>query len=151
MSLIGIAIVAVIFIAVVACIFADKNTNKKFLAQFYAKHQTKDKYADFTITKNRELIYNLSSGSVAGFKVWKLDDIGRISFSDLKIVTRQFSIQDRNGKTMKGQYLTPSKKQLKEYKFSSFDVRGGQNSDDIIKLIRRNAPHITFTVNGNAV
>ena len=147
MPVAGIAIIAGFVVIVILCVMADKNSNKKFLAKFQAEHQAKDTYGDLMVTTNGELIYTLGSGTLAGYKVWKLSDVSCIAFAEIPLKRKQFSVLDRNGKVSKGDYLTPSKKPLKEYAFKSFDVRNGQNTEEIIAFVRRNVGHIKFTVN----
>ena len=141
----GLILVAVFAVIIVLCVMADKNANKKFMAKYEAEHQVKDSLGDFTITTNDELIYNLPSGTLAGFKMWRLSDIGSIVFSRIKGTGLQFSVCDHDGKAMKGEYLTPSKKPLKEKAYASFPVKLGQSKEEIAEFITRNAPHITIS------
>ena len=147
----GIAIIVGFIIILVLCIIADKNTNKKFQKKFEEEHQIVDSYGSFMITSRGELLYNLPSGTLKGYKAWNLSDITAVSFATIKKAGRRFSVDDANGKAMKGEYLTPSRKPLKEKAFRQFDVRLGEEVDEIINLIRRNAGHIKFNVNGKEV
>ncbi len=68
-----------------------------------------------------------------------------IVFSRIKGTGLQFSVCDREGKAMKGEYLTPSKKPLKEKAYVSFPVRLGQSQEEIAEFIKKNAPDITVS------
>lgn len=151
MSLMGIVIIVAFVILITLCIMADRNSNKKFQAKFESEHQAVDVLGDFMITNKGELIYTLPSGSLKGYKVWKLNEIGSIDFADVSLTRREFSVSDPSGAVMKGDYLTPSKKPLKEYAFKSFDVRSGQRCEDIIAFVRKHVGHIKFTVNSVVV
>ena len=145
----GILLIGVFVVIVVLAVIADKNTNKKFLAKYEEEHPAKDTYGDLRISVNDELLYTLGSGTLAGFKMWKLSEIGSIAIVDLKGTGKQFSVLDRDGNVTKGEYLTPSKKPLKEKGYKSFSIRGGE--DEMIAFIRKYAPDIKFTINQKEV
>ena len=145
----GIFLIVALVVIIVLAVIADKNTNKKFLAKYEEEHPAKESFGDFRISTNDELLYTLGSGTLAGFKMWKLSEIGSIAIVDLKGAGKQFSVQDRDGNVTKGEYLTPSKKPLKEKGYKSFSISG--EPDDMIAFIRKYAPGIRFTVNNKEV
>ena len=145
----GIFLIVALVVIIVLAVIADKNTNKKFLAKYEEEHPAKDTYGDLRISVNDELLYTLGSGTLAGFKMWKLSEIGSIAIVDLKGAGKQFSVQDRDGNVTKGEYLTPSRKPLKEKAYKSFSISG--EPDDMIAFIRKYAPGIRFTVNDKEV
>ncbi|MBO4883033.1 MAG: hypothetical protein J5570_05960 [Lachnospiraceae bacterium] len=145
----GIFLIVALVVIIVLAVIADKNTNKKFLAKYEEEHPAKDTYGDLRISVNDELLYTLGSGTLAGFKMWKISEIGSIAIVDLKGSGKQFSVLDRDGNVTKGEYLTPSKKPLKEKGYKSFSISGEPN--DMIAFIRKYAPGIRFTVNNKEV
>ena len=147
MSIGGILLIAAFVVIVVLAVLADKNTNKKFEKKFAADYQVKDEYGDFIVTTNGELLYSLPSGTLKGYKKWRLDEISSMNFKDKTVVICEFNVVDQSGQVSKGEYITPSKKPLKEYGFKNFVVRGGQKATEIIEFVRKNAPHVTFTIN----
>ena len=147
--MVGILLVGVFVVIVVLAVIADKNTNKKFLAKYEEEHPAKESFGDFRISTNNELLYTLGSGTLAGFKMWKLSEIGSIAIVDLKGAGKQFSVQDRDGNVMKGEYLTPSKKPLKEKAYKSFSI--GCEPDEMIAFIRKYAPDTKFMVNSKEI
>ena len=145
----GILLIGVFVVIVVLAVIADKNTNKKFLAKYEEEHPAKESFGDFRISEKDELLYTLGSGTLAGFKMWKISEIGSIAIVDLKAAGKQFSVLDLDGNVTKGEYLTPSKKPLKEKAYKSFSL--GCDADEMIAFIRKYAPGIKFTVNQKEV
>ena len=138
----GIAAIAFVGL-IVLLVLADKRANKKFAEKIAAEHHTKDSYGKYIITNEGEFMFSLPSGSLSGYKLWKLADIGAIA-----IHKDEFTIMDRAQKASKGEYLSPSKKPLKEKGYKTFNVSGGQNVEDVADLIIRNAEHVQRIVNG---
>ncbi|MBO4863921.1 MAG: hypothetical protein J5517_06125 [Eubacterium sp.] len=158
MSGLGIALVVGFIVILVLCIIADKNSNKKFKARFEKENTIVDSYGDYYITDKGELIHYLPSGSLVGYKVWNLSEISyvaittsKMKMSNVRVSSDQLSILDENQKPMKGKYLTPSKKPLKEYGYVQFDIRVGQSFDDVINLIKKHADHVQVMKYGKIV
>jgi hypothetical protein len=140
-------IVVVAFIALVVLLtIADKNASKKFTARFLKEHQVKESYGDCFISKEGEFVLELPSGTVAGYKVWKLKDVHFVA-----VHKNQFSLLDAEQKAMVGEYHTPSKKPLKEKKYKTFGVKVGQSADDVAALIIKNGDHIKKVQGGKVV
>ena len=131
-------IVIVAFVAfVVFLVSLDKKANKKFVAKFENEHHVKESYGDCFISEEGEFIVNLPSGSLAGYKVWKLSDISYIA-----TYKNSFSVLDAGQKAMKGDYLSPSKKPLKEKAYKEFSVKVGQSVEEVAQMVLRNASHV---------
>ena len=146
----------IIFIVVFAgiiflCIQADKKSNEKFLKKIEEEHPAKDTFGDFRITQANELLFTLGSGTLAGFKKWNLGEISSIAFSDMAGNTMEFSVQDPSGKASAGEYLTPSKKPLKEKAYKSFTLKKDQEPEQVIAFIKKNCSTIKFLVNSKEV
>ena len=91
-------VVAIAFIAfIVLLVMADKKANKKFAAKIAAEHHMKDQYGKFIVTEEGEFMFSLPSGSLEGYKLWKLSDIGAIA-----VHNNQFTIMDPSQKASKG-------------------------------------------------
>ncbi|MBO4687632.1 MAG: hypothetical protein J5636_03895 [Clostridiales bacterium] len=137
-------VVAIAFIAfIVLLVMADKKANKKFAAKIAAEHHMKDQYGKFIVTEEGEFMFSLPSGSLEGYKLWKLSDIGAIA-----VHNNQFTIMDPSQKASKGEYLSPSKKPLKEKSYKTFDVQRGQSAEEVADLIIRNAEHVKLIQKG---
>ena len=147
----GIFIIIGFVILITLCIIADKNKNKKFKAKIEGEYKKIDSSGNYSITDRGELMLYLPSGSLVGYKVWNLHDIAFIAINDLKPSMRSLSVLDANKKAMKGEYLTPSKKPLKEYSYTSFGLNIGQSFDDVVNLVQKHAGHVQVIRNGNLV
>ena len=145
-SFIGIIVLAVFVCFVVFLISLDKKSSKKFQTKFENEHHVKDSYGDCFISNEGEFILNLPSGTLVGYKVWKLSDIAFIATA-----RNQFTILDEGNNALKGEYLTPSKKPLKEKAYKTFTVKTGQNVDEVANLILRNANHVKQMKGGKVV
>ena len=140
-------IVVVAFVAfVVFLVSLDKKANKKFQAKFESEHHVKEVYGDCFISEEGEFVVNLPSGSLAGYKVWKLSDIAYVA-----TYKNSFSILDADQKAMKGDYLTPSKKPLKEKAYKEFSIKSGQSVDAVADLIMKYAGHVQRVQGGKVV
>ncbi|MBR5973601.1 MAG: hypothetical protein IK020_00290 [Clostridiales bacterium] len=135
--LIGGAVAVVFIVFIVLLVMADKRANKKFAEKIAAEHHKKDQFDKYIITEEGEFMFSLPSGSLEGYKLWKLSDIGAIA-----IHKNQFTIMDRAQKASKGEYLSPSKKPLKEKSYKTFTVPVGKSVEDVADLIIRNADHV---------
>lgn len=143
---IGIIVLVAFVCFVVFLVSLDKKASKKFQTKFENQHHVKDSYGDCFISKEGEFILNLPSGTLAGYKVWKLSDIAFIA-----TVKNQFTILDAGENALKGEYLTPSKKPLKEKAYKTFTVKVGQNVDEVADLLLRNANHVKRMQDGKAI
>jgi len=124
----------------------DKKANKKFMAKFENEHHAKESYGDCFISEEGEFIVGLPSGSLVGYKVWKLSDISYIA-----TYRNRFSVLDADQKAMKGDYLTPSKKTLKEKAYNESTAKSGQSVDELADMGTRNAGHVRRMQGGKVV
>ncbi|MBR5937916.1 MAG: hypothetical protein IKZ90_06600 [Clostridiales bacterium] len=126
------------FIGLVAFLSqADKKASKKIDDQFAAEHHVKDSYGMYMITEEGEFAFPLKSGTLSGYKIWNLADVAFVA-----TYKNTFSLLDVGQKAMKGDYLTPSKKPLKEKGYKTFTVPVGQSVDEVADLITRNAANV---------
>jgi hypothetical protein len=146
----GIIFIAVFAVIIFLCVQADKKTNEKFLKKIEEEHPAKDTCGDFRISQTNELLFTLGSGTLAGFKKWNLCDISSIAFADSTGAV-EFSVQDLSGNVTKGEYLTPSKKPLKEKAYKSFPLKNGQQPEEVIAFVKKHSNSIKFLINSKEV
>lgn len=91
-------------------------------------------------------MYRCDSGTLPGYKKWNLSDIAYVA-----TYKGEFSFLDKNGKTMRGEYLTPSKKTLlKEKAYASFSI-GIDQINDFVAFVKKHGPHIEHSVGGEVI
>ena len=123
-------IIGFCIIVIIAVIF-DKSASKKFEANFKSENPVKANLKDMSITENGKLVFYLPSGTLVGYKVWNLNEIGYISTNGSK-----FSILDKNMNVMAGEYMTPSKKPVKEKAYKTFEVGVGNNVQEYVDFLK---------------
>lgn len=143
---IGIIVVVAFVAFVVFLVSLDKKASKKFQAKFESEHHVKEAYGDCFISQEGEFILNLPSGSLAGYKVWKLSEISYVA-----TYRNTFSLLDADQKALKGEYHSPSKKPLKEKAYKEFTMKIGQSVDEVADLIIRNAGYVKRMQGGKVV
>ena len=125
------------FIIILAiCIYVDKTSNKRFRAKIEKEYPSVDSLGAMFVTEKKELLLYLGSGTLIGWKKWNLNDIAYVSIND-----RGFSLKDSNKKSLKGDYLTASKKPLKEKAFAFFPV-GEDDARAYAEFITKHNPSI---------
>lgn len=133
-------IIVVAFIAIVVlCVIADKKAGKKFLEKMASEYVPTDSFGDIFTTAKNELLLPLGSGTLPGYKKWNLSEVVGIK-TDSK---GNFAFLDANNKLMKGEYLSPSKKPLKEKSYVNFKVKSG-DVENFVKFVAKSAPHIKW-------
>lgn len=120
----------------VLCLLKDSNANKKFNKMISEKYPIKEAFGAMYVTEKGDLLMALGSGTLMGFKRWDLNEIGEVQIDG----RGHLSICDTNGNVMKGEYLTPSKKPVKEYAYASFPF-GGQ-AKSYKEFISKHAPQL---------
>jgi len=142
MTPVGMALVVGFVVILVVCLVVDRNNAKKFTKEIEEKYPKKEAYGNAWVTEKGELIYYLPSGTLSGYKKWNLQEIGYIA-----TYRGQFSLHDRNQQTMKGEYLTPSKKKiLKEKAYCTFSV-GYSEVDKYVEFVKKHGTHIQHMAN----
>ena len=142
----GIALVVGFIVILIVCIIFDKKGNEKFKKQMEEQYPVKEAFGRAYVTEKGELLYRLESGTVLGYKKWNLSEIAYIA-----TYRGEFSFVDKDGNTMRGEYLTPSKKQfLKEKAYASFNV-GIDKVKDFVAFVKKHGPHIEHSVGGKVV
>lgn len=142
----GIALIVGFVVILIIALGIDNNTNKKFMKKINEEYPVKESMRDGFVTEKGEFLLNYCSGSLRGYKKWNLQEIGYIA-----TYRGNFSLHDRNGQVMKGEYLTPSKKKLLVAKaIGTFEV-GYKAKDDYIAFLKKHAPHIQHMVGGKVV
>lgn len=139
---VGIILIAGFVIVLIVCLWADKNTSKKFSREISEKYQALDSFENMFVTARGELLYYLPSGTLTGYKKWNLQDIAYVN-----TYKGIFSLLDSNKKGMRGEYLTPSKKKLKENIYVSFTV-GPDKAMQYVDFIQKHGPHIQHSIAG---
>ncbi len=146
----GAALIIGFVVILILAVMADKKGNKKFDSMMEEQYPVKDSCGNMFVTEKGELLYYLPSGTLKGYKKWNLSDIGYIS-SHISTYKKQFSICDRNMQAMKGEYLTPSKKPLKEKAYETFDIELGKNIQEYVDFLKKHAEHIQYAAGGKVV
>ncbi len=143
MTPVGIVLIVGFIIILVVCIIIDKKGNEKFIEEIDKKYPIKEMLGISYVTEKGEFLFALPSGTLSGFKKWDLRDVGYVS-----TYRGSFSLLDRNKKTMRGEYLTPSKKKfLKEKAYAKFDV-GIDSINEYVAFIQKYASHVQHISNG---
>ena len=146
MSPAGIALIAGFIVILIVCIMIDKKGNEKFKKQMEEQYPVKESFGRAYVTEKGELLYRLESGSLLGYKKWNISDIACIA-----TYRGKFSFVDKDGNTMRGEYLTPSKKKaLKEKGYASFSI-GTDQINDFVTFVKKHGPHIEHSVGGKVV
>lgn len=142
----GIVLIVGFAVILVICIFIDKNASKRFSNEIKEKYPVKDSFGIAYVTEKGELLYYCPSGTLSGYKKWNLQDIGYIS-----TYRGSFSLLDRDKKTMRGEYLSPSKKKLlKEKAYATFSV-GPDMVNEYVEFIKKHGPHIQHISGGKVM
>lgn len=146
MTPVGIILIVGFVIIFAICLYADKNAGKKFNKEIAEKYPVKDSFEDMLVTEKGELLYYLPSGTLPGYKKWSLRDIVYINVSQGKISGGRvyyFSVTGADEKSLKGEYLTPSKKKfLKEKAYDSFMVGSQDKANQYVEFIKKHASHV---------
>ena len=146
MSPVGIALIVGFIVILIVCIMIDKKGNEKFKKQMGEQYPVKEAFGRAYVTEKGELLYRLESGTVLGYKKWNISDIAYIA-----TYRAEFSFLDKDGNTMRGEYLTPSKKKfLKEKAYVSFNIEL-DNVKDFVAFVKKHGPHIEHSVGGKVV
>ena len=139
----GMALIIGFIILLIICLYIDKNTSKKFSNEIKEKYPAKASFGNAYVTEKGELLYYYPSGTISGYKKWNLEDVGYIS-----TYRGSFSLLDHNKKTMRGEYLSPSKKKfLKEKAYGTITV-GPDQVNKYVEFIKTHGTHIQHTING---
>ena len=141
----GIAIIVGFIVILIICIIVDKNGNAKFKKKIEEQYPTKETFDRAYVTENGELLFRWESGTVLGYKKWNLSDIAYIA-----TFKGEFSFSDKDGNTLRGEYLTPSKKPVKEKGYATFYV-GIDKVKNYVAFVKKHGPHIQHTVGGKVV
>ena len=154
-SLAGPALVIGFVVILVLCIIADKNSNKKFAKMIQTKYKIKDKQGCLSITENDEIIMSLPSGTLAGYKLWKLSNIFYMGMNTIptkaSLNKLSFSFMDEKKKPLTGEYLTPSKKPLLQKKMTTFSADDMKELDELYAFVKKHLPNIRRIENGKEV
>lgn len=146
---IGPALVVGFVVILILCIIADKNSSKKFKAKIENEYKLKESMGSISITENNEIMLYCASGTVAGYKLWPLEDVVYFGTSTIPATNCVFCFMDDNKKAMKGTYLTPSKKKLLlQYKQSTFPARSRNNLDEIYAFLKKHKSDLMRCDNG---
>lgn len=141
----GIVLIAVFAIILIWALIHDKKKKSGFMSDVQKKYKDKilEQVYDGFITSDGEFFLKYNAGTVGGYKIFKLSDIGYV-FSGWDMATRSwcFCILDPSEKSMKGEYICSSKKVPLVEKnavniFISQDV-----ADAYCELIMKHAPHV---------
>ena len=151
-TFIGPAIVVGFIVIIVLCVIADKNSNKKFIKKIQDQYKIKDQLKMVKITENNEVMIEQKSGTVAGYKVWNIEDIVYMGMNTIPSKANMYQLSfcflDENKKVMHGNYLTPSKKPVLQYKLSTYDVSSESDLNEIYDFLKKYNPNIGIVKNG---
>lgn len=144
---IGIALVVGFIVIIVLAVMSDKKANKKFAKKIETTYQLKDKMGNLVITTNNEVMLYLPSGSISGYKLWHLEDITYVGMTTVPATNCAYCFMHDDKKAMKGEYLTPSKKPLLQYKQSTFPARM-DDLESVYQFIKKHKPDVMKCKNG---
>lgn len=143
MTPVGYVLIVGFVVVLAVCLYADKNTSKKFSVEISEKYPALDSFENIFVTDKGEVLYYLPSGTIAGYKKWNLQDIAYVN-----TYRGSFCVLDSNKKELRGEYLTPSKKKLlKEKTYVSFTV-GPDTAKQYVDFIQKHGPHIQHMIAG---
>ena len=145
MSPIGIILIVGFVVIFAVCLYVDKNASKKFESNIKEKYQAIDSFENIFVTDKGELLYYLPSGTLVGYKKWNLRDIAYVN-----TYKGSFSVLDSNKDGLRGEYLTPSKKNVKEKAYLSFTV-GPDKDKQYAEFIKKHASHIQQLSGGEVI
>lgn len=145
--LIGIALVVGFIVIIVLAVMSDKKANRKFKEKIENSYKLKDREGNLAITTNNEVMLYLPSGSIAGYKLWRLEDIVYVGMTTVPASSCAFCFMHDDKKAMKGEYLTPSKKPLLQYKQSTFPARR-DDLESVYQFIKKHKPDVMKCKNG---
>lgn len=142
----GIALIVGFIVILIVCVMIDKKSSKKFNKDIEDQYPSKETLGPAYVTERGEFLYRCDSGTLPGYKKWNLSDIAYVA-----TYKGEFSFLDKDGKTMRGEYLTPSKKKLlKEKAYASFYI-GVSQINDFVAFVKKHGPHIEHSVGGKVV
>lgn len=151
----GPALVIGFVVILVLCVIADKNSNKKFQKMIETKYKIKDQLGKLCITENDEILMSVPSGTLAGYKLWKLSEVFYVGMNTIPTKASMnmlaFCFMDAKKKPMKGEYLTPSKKPLLQKKMTTFSAADRKELDEIYAFIKKHLPNVGRIENGKEV
>ena len=136
-SIILIAVVAVLF---VICVIADRNNMDKFVDKFETEHPYLDSLSGMHISKNGELIWEVHTGHVIGYKVWQLKDVGYVLIRTGEEKNTQyyaFRILGRDRKILHGKYYTASRRPVLQHAKRSFDMPDEKSLSELAEFVIR--------------
>ena len=146
---IGIGLVIAFVVIVILCVIADSNSKKKFLKMITEDYKPKDKCGRrLFITEKNDILFELGSGTLPGYKKWNLDDIVYLGISSTNRRMLSFCFMDANKKAMKGEYLTPSKKPVTQRGMKAFAPESYEQLEEIYQFIKKYKPDVQKCANG---
>lgn len=149
---IGPALVVGFVVIIILCVIADKNTSKKFKAKIENEYKLKESMGSIGITENNEILLYCPSGTIAGYKLWPLEDVKYFGARTFPASKRSFCFFDEDQKLMTGKYLTPSKKKtLIQYKQASFPAKSDKELDKIYDFLKQSKSDLLRCDNGTII
>jgi|UPI0004907AB8 hypothetical protein len=145
----GIGLVIGFVIIIILCVIADSNSKKKFMKNINENYKAKDKCGRrLFITENDDVLLELGSGTLPGYKKWNIDDIAYVGMSTTNRKMVSFCFMDETKKAMKGEYLTPSKKPVTQRGMKAFSPEYYDQLEEIYQFIKKYKPDVQKCVNG---
>ena len=145
----GIGGVIVFTVIIILCVIADSNAKKKFLKMITEDYKPKDKCGRrLFITENADVLLELGSGTLPGYKKWNIEDIAYVGLSTINRKMVSFCFMDETKKAMKGEYLTPSKKPVTQRGMKAFSPEYYDQLEEIYQFIKKYKPDVQKCVNG---
>ena len=146
--LFGAALVVGFVLIIVLAVMSDKKANRKFKEMIDNDYKIKDKEGNISLTQNNEIMIYCGSGTLAGYKVWPIEDISYVGISTIPASRLCFCFMDENKKAMNGKYLTPSKKPLMQYKQSTFPASNREELDQVFAFVQKHKSDVMKCKNG---
>lgn len=141
----GIIIIAVFAVIIIWAVIYDKKKKAGFMSDIQKKYEDKilEQVYDGFVTSDGEFFLKYNAGTVGGYKIFKLSDIGYVySGWDRALKSWSFSILDSNKKAMKGEYICSSKKVPLVEKNAVCIIASQNVADAYCELIMKHASHV---------
>ncbi|MBQ2031782.1 MAG: hypothetical protein II483_06225 [Lachnospiraceae bacterium] len=136
--IVSLVLIAVFFVLFVLCVIADRHNGSRYIARFETDHPYVTSCGGMHISEKDELIWEVTTTRVPGFKVWKLSDVGQISlFTGEEKNTHYyaFRIKGRDGRLLGGKYYTASKLPVVQHAKRTFVLPDRESLEELADFV----------------
>ena len=136
--IVSLVLIAVFFVLFVLCVIADRHNGSRYIARFETDHPYVTSCGGMHVSNKDELIWEVTTTRVPGFKVWKLSDVGQISLFTGEEKNTQyyaFRILGRDRRPLHGKFYTPSRRPVIQHAKRTFDMPDEQSLNDLARFV----------------